>query len=273
MDTKALEKEFDRKFVKKLQGFDYLEIHAVIQRLNDVLGEGWQFELEERMIDNEEIVQFGRLGVKSEAGEWLWKSQCGSKKIVYYKEKEHISENRVDYGNDFKAAASDCLKKCATLWGVGLYLYGEVEEDPREAVAVSIEKGEKKMCALMKCEPAELRAQHFGAENDNLGAKSQEELEGYLVFLRGLYDEGEQGESEQAGKESTTPGTGNDASAPAGDLIKLKNEASQAQAKALRDGAITKFDVDTMRMKHFGGKTFPNDADKLKAFIKELGEV
>jgi len=280
MDMKALEKAFDRKFVKKLQGFEYLEVHAVIQRLNDVDKDDWQFELLELMVDAEEIVQFGRLGRKSESGEWIWRSQCGSKKITYRTETvdgkkvagPHVPENRVDYGNDFKAAASDCLKKCATLWGVGLYLYGEVEEDPREAVASSIERGEKEIADKLQCMPSDLRDQHFGDDGDNLAIKSLEELEGYLTYLYRQRDKDKQG-TQPPDKEQSGSGEGNDTNEVPGDIIKLKNEASQAQAKALRDGVIKKLDVDAMRMKHFDSRTFPNDADKLTAFIKEISKL
>jgi hypothetical protein len=34
----------------------------------------------------------------------------------------------VDLGSDLKAATSDALKKCATLLGVGIYLYEEEDE-------------------------------------------------------------------------------------------------------------------------------------------------
>jgi hypothetical protein len=35
----------------------------------------------------------------------------------------------ISLGDDLKAAATDCLKKCATLFGVGLHLYFDVRPD------------------------------------------------------------------------------------------------------------------------------------------------
>ena len=52
------------------------------------------------------------------------KCQFGSNKISTSKQGEVIS-----IGDDLKAAASDCLKKTATLFGVGLHLYGIDKSD------------------------------------------------------------------------------------------------------------------------------------------------
>jgi hypothetical protein len=50
------------------------------------------------------------------------KSQFGKSRITRARKDNSI----VSLGDDLKAAATDCLKKCATLFGVGLHLYFDV---------------------------------------------------------------------------------------------------------------------------------------------------
>lgn len=106
--------------VKKREGkYDYVEIRPVVQRLNDVLGyDGWSFVISERFESEKTVIVFGDLTVYREDGTPVVKMQSGRKKIAYKKN----SDDLLDIGNDWKAAISDCLKKCASLIGVGLYL-------------------------------------------------------------------------------------------------------------------------------------------------------
>jgi hypothetical protein len=114
----SLEKPFDRSQIKTRKGrggkFIYIEASAVIQRLNDALGGDWSFQIDEHFIEGQHIVVLGRLQVGN-----IIKMQFGGKQITFEKDTGEI----VDLGDDLKAAASDALKKCATLFGVGLSLY------------------------------------------------------------------------------------------------------------------------------------------------------
>lgn len=51
------------------------------------------------------------------------KQQFGSSKIA----KTKGSDQALCIGDDLKSAGSDALKKCSTLMGIGLHLYGELE--------------------------------------------------------------------------------------------------------------------------------------------------
>jgi len=51
--------------------------------------------------------------------EGISKSQYGTSKITLSKDTGEV----VSIGDDFKAAGSDCLKKCCSLFGIGLHLY------------------------------------------------------------------------------------------------------------------------------------------------------
>lgn len=71
--------------------------------LDETVGpERWQCEYYE--VNN---VTFCRVGIKTDSGEWIWKSDCGAESNV---EKE-------------KGLASDCFKRACFKWGVGVELY------------------------------------------------------------------------------------------------------------------------------------------------------
>lgn len=125
----GLAAKFDKSMVKKNpKGFDYIEAQAVIDRLNQTLGlNNWDFIIKSDQVYGEEIVVWGRMEVRFPDGSSAVKEDVGGKQIMYYKNKDHVFENCVDLSNDFKAAVSDCLKRCAKNLGVALYLYGEME--------------------------------------------------------------------------------------------------------------------------------------------------
>jgi hypothetical protein len=100
-------------FGKKL---DYIEGHAVIQRLNDAFDGEWSFTMTkyEIMKETDEVIVIGQLNAGG-----IVKSQFGSSRITRAKETGDI----ISLADDLKAAATDALKKAATLLGVGLHLY------------------------------------------------------------------------------------------------------------------------------------------------------
>ena len=114
-----LEKPFDAAQIKKRENkYEYLEIQDVVQRLNTVLGyDGWDFSILEREQTDKELIVFGAMVLRGEHGS-VTKMQCGRKRIIFQKG----STIPMDLGNDWKSAIGDCIKKCATLYGVGLYL-------------------------------------------------------------------------------------------------------------------------------------------------------
>ena len=91
----------------------YLETHTVTERLNQVFGGRWSFEIVKHEIGKSQLWVLGRLSAGGGT-----KEQFGSSEIKRKRETGEV----IDIGNDLKAAASDALKKCASLMGVGLYL-------------------------------------------------------------------------------------------------------------------------------------------------------
>jgi len=121
MNRQILEQPFGPEQIKQREGnfgrmLDYIEGHEVIQRLNDAFDADWSFTMTkyEIMKDTDEVIVIGQLNAGG-----IVKSQFGSSRITRAKETGDI----VSLADDLKAAATDALKKAATLLGVGLHLY------------------------------------------------------------------------------------------------------------------------------------------------------
>lgn len=119
MNRQLLENTFSSDQIKQRSGsfgktLDYIEGHSVIQRLNEAFDGSWSFEIISHEILDEEVIVQGKL-----SADGVIKTQFGSSSITRAKEGGAI----ISLAADLKAAATDSLKKCATLLGVGLYLY------------------------------------------------------------------------------------------------------------------------------------------------------
>jgi recombination DNA repair RAD52 pathway protein len=122
MNRNILEAPFAAEQIKQRQGnfgqtLAYIEAHAVIQRLNDAFASAWSFEILEHHIlkDINEVIVLGRLTAGG-----ISKCQFGASAITRAKQSTEI----ISLADDLKSAATDSLKKCATMLGVGLSLYG-----------------------------------------------------------------------------------------------------------------------------------------------------
>lgn len=120
MNRQLLETPFPPDQIKQRNGsfgnkLDYIEGHLVIQRLNEAFDGCWSFEIITHEILEEEVVVQGKL-----SADGVIKTQFGCSSITRAREGGAI----ISLAADLKAAATDSLKKCATLLGVGLHLYG-----------------------------------------------------------------------------------------------------------------------------------------------------
>src|SRR5688500_4521568 len=129
--------------IKERQGrgglrFSYVEHGYVTERLNMVFGFNWDFEVVDKQMLEDEVIVEAKLTVRTPAGQTIVKTQFGGADI-----KRHASGARsgrpLSIADDYKAAASDALKKCASLLGIGLDLYGrdrpeELDEEQPQAV-------------------------------------------------------------------------------------------------------------------------------------------
>lgn len=118
INLELLEKPFPEEEVKQRNTYygkilDYLEAPSVIKRLNQAFNGEWSFRIIDHKILDHEVVVLGSLRTG-----YITKQQFGTSKIHNNGKPEESS-----LGDDLKAASSDALKKCATMFGVGLYLY------------------------------------------------------------------------------------------------------------------------------------------------------
>ncbi len=119
MDTQIIEQEFDKSLIKTRKGrsgnrLSYIEVPEYIKRLNMVFDYNWSFEIEEEKMESGFVIVRGKL-----IAEGISKCQYGTSQITLSKDTGEV----VSIGDDFKAAGSDALKKCCSLFGIGLHLY------------------------------------------------------------------------------------------------------------------------------------------------------
>lgn len=126
--------------------YSYVEHGYVTERLNFIFGFNWDFELMDKQILEDEVIVEAKLTVRTPAGHTIVKTQFGGSDI-----KRHSSGVRsgkpISIADDYKAAASDALKKCASLVGIGLDLYGR--DRPYDTTATE----EEEVTAANKDEP------------------------------------------------------------------------------------------------------------------------
>ncbi len=102
------------------QSIQYVEAHSIVQRLNEALGGDWSFRVLEREILDGEVIVLGEV----RAGDVV-KQAFGGGEVTMTRDGKIVS-----LADDLKAAATDALKKAATLLGVGLHVCG-AEERPQ----------------------------------------------------------------------------------------------------------------------------------------------
>ena len=120
VDIRELTKPFGPEALETRAGpsgrsFTYVATHAVINRLNRACHYQWDFRITDQHFEGDTLVCRGELTIPGLGT----RAQVGVQKIA------------PNGGEDLlKGAASDCLKKCASLFGVGIQLYGPDVESP-----------------------------------------------------------------------------------------------------------------------------------------------
>lgn len=127
MKKDILTRPFPPELIKQRQGqggktLSYVETHAVIARLNEGC-DAWSFEVVEHQVLDEEVIVVGKLNADG-----VVKSAFGGSAIARDREGRPVS-----IADALKGAASDALKKAASLLGVGLELYGGGAAEPPPA--------------------------------------------------------------------------------------------------------------------------------------------
>ena len=139
MNKQLLTRPFEPPQLKRRPGqhgktLSYVDVAAVITRLNEAC-ESWSFEIVSHEVQDGEAIVLGKL-----TADGVIKCAFGGTGITLDKSGEVMS-----VADDLKAASSDSLKKCASLLGVGLELYGgqPAHEPERPKTLPSVPLGDR----------------------------------------------------------------------------------------------------------------------------------
>lgn len=110
------------------QMLKYVSTSYIVKRLNEIFGYAWSFETEnitppDLLSKNLQIIVKGKLTVFAKGGQGVTKEQFGSAEVKVYGQNNPRKGEPIDVGDDFKAASSDALKKCASLFGIAADVY------------------------------------------------------------------------------------------------------------------------------------------------------
>jgi recombination DNA repair RAD52 pathway protein len=138
------------QFIKSRPGpgglrLSYVEVGYVISMLNQVFGYDWDFKILDQQVGKKQVWVRGELTVRVK-DHAVTKGQFGGADIKM----NRTSGEPVSIADDLKAAASDSLKKCASMLGIAGDVYwkdldewniesSEDEDFPRQQVAYSQE--------------------------------------------------------------------------------------------------------------------------------------
>lgn len=122
-----------REYIKTRPGpggitLSYVEVGYVINMLNQVFGWDWDFRILDQQIGKKQVWVRGELTVRAK-GHNIIKGQYGGADIKF----SRTSGEPISIADDLKAAASDSLKKCASMLGIaGDVYWKELETQAQE---------------------------------------------------------------------------------------------------------------------------------------------
>lgn len=124
----------------------YVETGYMIDRLNKIFNYMWSFEIMEKS-QNQSLTQVqvrgrltGYIVIPSSPPivQPIVKEQYGSAEIKQFSTGHPKAGTPMDIGDDFKSAASDALKKCASMLGIAADLYWKGSADEAKGEGESV---------------------------------------------------------------------------------------------------------------------------------------
>ncbi len=124
----ALSQHTPAKYIKERSGrggrsFKYVTGAYIQARLNEIFGWAWSFEVKESGFSpsKKSVYVLGRLTVVNPLTNQIMvaKEQFGSSEIKV------SNGSELDFADDMKSAATDALKKCASLLGIAADIYAD----------------------------------------------------------------------------------------------------------------------------------------------------
>lgn len=144
----------------------YIKSGYVRRVMDSVFGYNWSFDVDTSLKEAFEVASMtGTCVVKGTLrgsvqvdGSWveLEKTQFGRAEVKFKKGHSPDDTSKpkpLDFGNDMKAATSDCFKKCASLFGIGADIY-EADEFMEIEIIGSDENSDRKKATKKKIEEA-----------------------------------------------------------------------------------------------------------------------
>jgi len=117
----------DHKYTRPAKGggtWDYVTGVYVKKTLNYVFGWLWSFDIISMEEKYGQVICKGKLTINLPNGKPLmWKTDIGRADIKMKRDQS----GALDFGNDQKASATDCLKRCAFQLGIASDIYGKNE--------------------------------------------------------------------------------------------------------------------------------------------------
>ena len=101
----------------------------MIEQLNSLFNFNWDFEIVNWGKEGSQIWVLGKLTVRTPNGDVVTKTQFGGADVKKFSDWAGVAREGqlMDFADDLKAAATDCLKKCTTLLGLSRDVYGSRE--------------------------------------------------------------------------------------------------------------------------------------------------
>lgn len=153
----------------------YIKASYVRKVLDSVFGFNWTFDIETSLAEAFEVAKLTKTcivkgtltGRVKDDGQWIEikKTQFGRAEVKF----KQGTTDTLDFGNDMKAATSDCLKKCASLFGIGADVY-EADEFMEIEIVGSDENKSKNKAAEKRIRDAKkaikAESQPVGGQNE-----------------------------------------------------------------------------------------------------------
>ncbi len=171
MKKDVLTRPFRPDQIKQRQGhrgqmLAYVDVATVIERLNEAFDYDWSFEVVRHEIQQGEVIVLGKLTAGS-----IVKTAFGGSSITTDKVGDVLS-----VADDLKGAASDSLKKCASMLGVALELYGGAKDRPPGQSPAQAPPRARPLMPQERVTSRQLAALHSAARRTGLEKRDLEAL-------------------------------------------------------------------------------------------------
>jgi len=137
LKVELIEKKFPDNLIKTRRGsfgkeLIYVETPEYIRRLNEIFSYNWTWVIQNVIREGDCVTVQGCLRA------WSMEKMAFGGAIVKRNKK---TGEIINYADDLKSAASDALKKACSLYGIGLHLWDEIDDEvPRVEEKTDINK-------------------------------------------------------------------------------------------------------------------------------------